>query len=296
VSFPTDSNVKTELLINGTWTDVSTRVRAERGATITRGRQNEQGRVSAVRAEFDLNNRNGDFSSRNPLSPYYGVLPRNTQVRVTAGTATTFIRYPYNDATTYDYAYTTDKAALDILGNIEVRVDVQPTTWRPRYFMILASKYATVGDQRSWVLYLSPDGTLRFRVSADGLNTTVMTGVTAVPVTSGRLSIKAVYVANNGAAGKSITFSTASAIGGVYTGLGSTVTTAGTLAIFSSTAPLVAGAGYDSARIFSDGQRFGGRSTGCASTTRRARWSPTPTSPPGQCRTRRRPTTRRTRG
>jgi hypothetical protein len=71
MAYPQDGSIKTELLINGVWTDISTRVRGESRVVITRGRANEQGRVSSQRAEFTLNNRDGLFSNGNPLSPYY---------------------------------------------------------------------------------------------------------------------------------------------------------------------------------------------------------------------------------
>lgn len=72
-----------ELLINGTWTDVSSVVRVAGGAgvTITRGRADESSRVSPSRSSWRLDNRSGDYSNRKPTAAYFGLLGRGTQLR-----------------------------------------------------------------------------------------------------------------------------------------------------------------------------------------------------------------------
>jgi hypothetical protein len=54
--------------------------------TIVRGRPDESsaGTSNPATCTFQLNNRGGQFSPRNPLSPYYGLIGRNTQFRVSA--------------------------------------------------------------------------------------------------------------------------------------------------------------------------------------------------------------------
>jgi hypothetical protein len=82
-NFPADPlPIKSELLINGTWTDITSRVRLEDQIQISRGYLNEQGNnVTSDTAAFTINNRDGLFSDGNPLSPYYGLLGQNTQCR-----------------------------------------------------------------------------------------------------------------------------------------------------------------------------------------------------------------------
>lgn len=242
MAFPqTVLGLKTEFKINGTWTDVSTYVRRDPGAEIQRGRANEQGRVTAQTCSLILNNRDGRFSNRNPLSPYFGLLPPNTQMRVTAGTANTYLYFPSENNASY--SNTADAASLDILGDIDIRIDVTPKTWRPVSRQVLASKYTTTGNQRSWMLSLLPLGLLEFRWTTDGSTVQSFTSVVAnaIPSTSTRLSIKAFLDVDNGAAGKTCTFSTATTIGGSYTSLDAQ-TTAGITTIFSSSAPLTVGA------------------------------------------------------
>jgi hypothetical protein len=264
MAYPATGSPKTELLIDGTWTDVSDRVRAETpyGIDITRGRANEQARVSAQRATFNLNNRDGLFSNRNPLSTYYGLLPRGTQCRISAGTGDSYVRMPEDyragsDAVP-DVVSTPDVASLDITGDIEIRADIWPRSWRPPLFQVIGAKYRVLTANRSWVFYLSPEGALILRWSTDGSTSLQASSTALVPSSSGRLSVKVTLDVVNGA-NKSVAFYTSDSIDGTYTQLGTTVTTAGNTSIFSGNAALAAGMGDDFGGIFSNGMTFQGR-------------------------------------
>jgi hypothetical protein len=82
--FPYDTDqFRAEALIDGTWTDITTSVRSVGDvATISRGRPDEQSRVRTERCALRINNRDGVYSNRNPNSVYFGLLGRNTQVRL----------------------------------------------------------------------------------------------------------------------------------------------------------------------------------------------------------------------
>ena len=67
-------------MIDGSMVDVTSDVRQTEPITITRGGMDEQRRPTPARCVFLLNNRSRDYSPRNPLSPYYGLLGRNTPV------------------------------------------------------------------------------------------------------------------------------------------------------------------------------------------------------------------------
>lgn len=73
-----------EIFINSAWTDISPYVyyRNAVGVTIVRGRGDETSQVQPQTASLVLNNRDGRFSPRNPLGPWYGQLTRNTPLRV----------------------------------------------------------------------------------------------------------------------------------------------------------------------------------------------------------------------
>jgi hypothetical protein len=74
----------------GVWTAVKGYQRDP--LTISRGRDNEQSQASPQRLTFTLDNRTGMYSPRNPLSPLYGKIGRNTPIRCTidSGVSTRF--------------------------------------------------------------------------------------------------------------------------------------------------------------------------------------------------------------
>lgn len=251
----------TEWNIDGTWQDVSDYVRGAAGPiTITRGRQNEQGTISPTSCTYTVNNHDGQMSNRNPRSVWWRKIPSGIQTRVRAGDGSNYVHMRYSTIEDFTSVRTTDKAALDITGDIEVRADIRPWTWRPvGHLMMVASKWKLTGDQRSWCLYINTRGVVGFSWSPAGTSTRVDAASTVpIPATSGRLSIKVTVDVDNGAAGKTVTFYTASSITGTYTQLGAAVTTAGTSSIFSSSAALVIGGGDDDSTIFSNAQGFGG--------------------------------------
>ena len=65
------------------WTDVTQYVRYQGGITAETGRADEASRVSPGRGALTFDNTDGRFSRKNPLSPYYGQLSRNTPIMVT---------------------------------------------------------------------------------------------------------------------------------------------------------------------------------------------------------------------
>ncbi|WP_433519036.1 hypothetical protein ACQP2T_28065 [Nonomuraea sp. CA-143628] len=84
-------DVLVELFINGSWVDVTTDVRIRDGVSIGRGQSDEGSRSEASRLTLSFNNRLGKYSPRNPTSAYYGLLGRNTPIRVTAESSVRFV-------------------------------------------------------------------------------------------------------------------------------------------------------------------------------------------------------------
>lgn len=70
-----------ELYIDESWVDVSSYVRYENKIKLTGGRPDEAGKLQRGTCKFTLNNRDGLFSPRNPRSPYYRKIGRNTLCR-----------------------------------------------------------------------------------------------------------------------------------------------------------------------------------------------------------------------
>lgn len=73
---------KTEVLINGTWLDISALVYGRNNIAITRGLPDETQSATPASMTLTLNNRDGRFSPGNPLGAFYPYLTRNVQLRV----------------------------------------------------------------------------------------------------------------------------------------------------------------------------------------------------------------------
>lgn len=81
---PGGLEVLVEVLLNGTWTDITAYAyqRGGGGITITRGRPDESSKLVTAACQFQVNNRAGAFSPKNASSPFYPYIGRNTQLRV----------------------------------------------------------------------------------------------------------------------------------------------------------------------------------------------------------------------
>lgn len=77
VSYPT-----VELYLGGTWVDITSYVYYRDMIRITRGQAAEATQVDPSSCQFTVNNRDGRFAPRNPAGAYYGLIGRNTPVRV----------------------------------------------------------------------------------------------------------------------------------------------------------------------------------------------------------------------
>lgn len=142
------------------------------------------------------------------------------------------------------YAWTADHASLDDTTDIDLRVEAT-TTWGGTQQGLL-SKYNINGNQRSYRLTIESTGRLRLTRSPDGTATTTLTSTVAVPISTGRLSVRMTLDVDNGAGGHTATFYTGiSGVDGPWVQLGTPVTVAGTIANFASTSPLEVGSWND---------------------------------------------------
>lgn len=74
--------VLVELQVGGQWVDITRDVYTREDIEITRGRADEGAEVDPGTCSLVLNNRSGKYSPRNPRSEYFGLLGRNTPIRV----------------------------------------------------------------------------------------------------------------------------------------------------------------------------------------------------------------------
>lgn len=149
----------------------------------------------------------------------------------------THLRLP---AVAGNYASTPDTAANSVVGDFELIAKPALTDWTPASVQTVIAKWGAAG-QRSYALSVNAAGTLNLSWSADGTaviskDSTVATGVADLATKYFRATLDV----NNGAAGNDVKFYL-SPDGVTWTQLGATVTTAGTTAVFNSTALLEVG-------------------------------------------------------
>jgi hypothetical protein len=149
VAFPTDPlDVMTELQIGGTWTDITADTYLRDRITTTWGRADEAARPDPSSAKITFNNRLGRYSPRNPLSPYYGLIGRNSAVRVSVP-GSPRLDLPGTDGV---YASTPDASALHIVGDLDVRIEVEIDWHSPGDPQTLIGRWGTTAANQSWLL------------------------------------------------------------------------------------------------------------------------------------------------
>lgn len=141
-----------------------------------------------------------------------------------------------------DYASTPDAAALDIVGDIDLRARVALADWTPAAESTIIAKYTATGNQRSYALAVSTAGALVFRWSEDGTaektetSSAVLGGLAANATTW----VRATLDADVGGTDATVSFYT-SDDGVTWTALGTPQAVGATTSIFASTAVLELG-------------------------------------------------------
>jgi hypothetical protein len=242
--------IRTEVLIGGSWVNVTqgSRTRGSEKVSIRDGSSSESTFLAAGSCDFTLNNRDGLFSPGNVTGTYYGKLGRNIQTRTGLygtkylrlfgqyGLPTQFLPGQYDGTA----IYTADRAALDITGDIDIRIDIDPRDWHGDRGRQLISKYNTTGDQRSWDMYLIRNG-VQIAWSTDGTaGNRKFNTLFTLPFRSGRGALRFTLDVDNGAGGYTATWYTSDTISGTWTQVQQNIV-AGTTSIFSSSARLEIG-------------------------------------------------------
>lgn len=279
MAWPTDDNPGTmEFLIDGTWTDVTSAVRGNGQIRIDRGRRDIQGSalMPPTTMDFVLNNGGEDpadrgrFTDDNPLSEYFEKLPLYTQCRFSMpGASDNYMYLPGHD--TINYARTTDKAALDITGDIDVRIEIAPASWNMThpndtytyYMNVLASKTGSPSTQFSWAWCLDSESRVYFSWSEDGDVNGANVGLffsDKITDPTDRMALRVTVDVNNGAGGWTANVYRSDSIDGTWT-LHDTVTSTaiGTSSIFSSTGNLEVGAGGGGTGIYLNSKTYSGK-------------------------------------
>ena len=222
------------LFLGGMWTDITAFAvqpgAAQPGATITNGRPDETTtQATPATAAFQLNNRDGRFSPRNPTGPYYGLLNRNTPVRWSVASPVTYLRL---EDDTSSMAFTGGGGSLDIPTSLEARIDLTLTSYTPG---VLAAAGTAVAEE----LALNGDGTVTWSWT-DSSNTGWQATSTAPLPDLGRICIRAKLNTSTGA----VSFNTASSMATIGSGpaLGASLNpTGGATSVISSSLDVAVG-------------------------------------------------------
>ncbi|GGV13547.1 hypothetical protein [Streptomyces spectabilis] len=234
MAFPsTPLDIRTDLQLAGVWTNISGDVYVRDPKIIDVGRRDQGTRTDPGSLSLTINNAGGKYSPRNPVSPLYGLIGRNSRVRVSVpGT----VRYLDLTGASDSYASTPDAAPLDITGDLDVRWEGE-ASWYAAGARTLIGKWETTGDQRSYLMRIQ-DGQLYLSYSTDGTAAQAFAHFRPLPTLPRRAALRATLDVDNGTGGRTVLFYWAPSLAGPWTPFGTTSTLTGTITVFSGTAPL----------------------------------------------------------
>ncbi|WP_329219258.1 hypothetical protein [Streptomyces microflavus] len=240
MAFPeTPLGLRGELMLGGSWVNITKDIYTREPIRIVHGTANEGAQPDPASCSLLLNNAGGKYSPRNSLGPHFGLLTRNTPVRITVPAAESWLRLDGG------HASTPSTAALATPGDLDVRVEVSPDDWvvygrvRP-----LIGRWDGGAGLLGWRLAVLTDGTLDLSWSSTGAVAGVRNASSTLAVGGpgdGRLCVRAVLDVNNGSAGCTATFYTAPTMAGPWTVLGAPVVSAGTTTVASPATSVVLG-------------------------------------------------------
>ncbi|WP_026239796.1 hypothetical protein [Parafrankia discariae] len=227
---------RAQLRIGSAWVDVTDDVFVRNPVVIRHGQADEAPRADPSACSFSLNNRGGQYSPRNPYSPYYGVLGRNTPVRVQVRQGPTHLALDTGRITTPGVS------ALNIAGDLDVRVDCAADGVGRDGWLTLAARWNNAGNERCWLFDLAADGRLVFEWTTDGTSATYRSATSTVPVfdlfRDRRVIVRVTIDVDHGGGGRTINFFRGQSLNGPWD-LISSVVQAGVTSIYAAgTAPV----------------------------------------------------------
>jgi hypothetical protein len=239
------TGLRHELLLGGTWVDVSSDVRYAAPTRITRGASGGRDLTgSAPTCTFTLGDPDGDYEPDNPTGTYFGEIGAGVEHRVSVDAEESHLWIHGDDAPT---ASTPDDAAFNVT-DLDVAIELTMADWRKT--SPICGQWVD-GGGLSWAIQLTRN-LIFLLYSTDGSTPAWMYSTAAYPWETGRHALRVTLDADNGASGKTATFYVADSIDGPWTQLGDTVTTAGTITLYNAASALAVG-------DTSSGTRFTGR-------------------------------------
>ncbi|MEU5094951.1 hypothetical protein [Streptomyces sp. NPDC020996] len=228
-----------ELFYNGAWNDITGDLRATAPVTVTRGLSAESSSTAEpTSCTCDLDSRDDRYAPRNPTSPLYGLIGRNTPFRFgyTVGSP-----WAEMSGAAGNKLSTPDSAAMAVT-DLDLRVEIALEDWSQQK---IAGRYSTVGENRSWALSLAGTGQLSFLWSPDGTLASRIArfSTESLQAYNGqRLALRVTLDVNNGAGGYELRFYTGRTVGDAeWSLLGDPITGTSTTAVFDGSAGIELG-------------------------------------------------------
>lgn len=233
MTFPqTPLDIRTEFLIDGVWETVPTYERDT--VVIEHGRPERATTTDPGSLQITVNNRDGTYSPRNPMSPLYGKIGRNTRCRLSVPGTESYLELTGRET---DYASTPDHPSLDITGDLDLRWEGEADWYAPGAHMLIG-KWSPVAGERSYHMHLE-DGNLWLIATTNGT-----IGVTAwwqLPVLPRRAALRTTLQTDNDAGEHVFRFYWSESLDGPWIKFtdDEVMTAPGTVTIFNGPAPLV---------------------------------------------------------
>lgn len=211
------------------------------GITVRHGAGSEGGAMEPSSLAFRVRNGDGKYNPRNPSSPLYGKIGRNTPAR-----ATVALGAAYADIPAGGRMYVSDEAALRPTGDIDIR-------WWGEFEISNSTDVIMAKDgpspDRGWSMTTDLNGNLVLWWYPDGTSASSKFAQSSAPIPAwaGEIALRATLDVNNGAGGWTARFYYATSLDGPWVPFG-TSTGTGATALFASTAVLQVGPGSSTSR------------------------------------------------
>jgi hypothetical protein len=198
------------------------------GVRISHGARSEAGRPDASSMTFTVTNHDGQYSPRNPNSPLYGLVGRNTPVR-----ARVDLGAPWLDL---EAAGARAEAATDGTwpsGDLDVRWWGTRDEWRE------GADLLTRWDETngSWQLRAQPTRQLTLFWTPDNSAVHQVDSQIGLPNWARTIAVRAVLDVNNGGGGHTVYFWYGPTLDGPWTPLGDPVVGSGTTSLYTTGSP-----------------------------------------------------------
>lgn len=243
MAFPqTPLDIQADLKIDGVWQNVTADVYTRDLMTIVRGRPDEGARTDPGKLKLTFNNGRskvnpavlGRYSPDNPLSDLYGTIGRNTEVRVHLPASAAHLEL---DGDTSGTVSTPHVAALNITGDIDVRVEVDSDLTDTATAQTLIGKWGELTADRSWnlryfnslIIFSWLDGAATIQ------NAFISTGL------FGGAALRVTLDVDNGASGFTARFYQADSIDGPWSQFSNDLIGAATTSLQATTSALTIG-------------------------------------------------------